>query len=559
MLARHLEEQQLTSIDRMSGFPLPGYNRILMVARTSLARLREDLIKSIGPEKTSVILFRYGIEAGIASALTMMEMYDFESEEELLTVGGFLKASSGRAQVTFHEIRFDADGMLCTLSATCRDSSEAYPWRTQAQKSSYPVCAILTGMISGYASTVCGREVLVREVSCEAQGHDHCTFTWRAGEEADGGHHALVLDNLSEEITRLQETLKQSRDELERQHAEIVTLRQEVRKRHGDPEIIFRSRAMDRVLMLAEKAAPTRATILLEGESGTGKEVIARFIHRHSETADEPFLAVNCAALPAQLLESELFGHVKGAFTGADTHKKGLFIEAKQGTLLLDEVGEIPLELQAKLLRALQEKEVRPVGGLTHQPVQARIVASTNRDLRSLVGSGQFREDLYFRLSVFPIFVPPLRERREDILPLARHFLTRINPKHPGFTPQSVRRMEAYHWPGNVRELQNWVEYAVILADTGRIRPEHLPTGIARTETDPIGALMTDLPTSAEVELRYIRHVLEHTRYNKAEAARILGMGVSTLWRRLKETPPNGPAGAVVRGIPADGDAGRTR
>jgi two-component system, NtrC family, response regulator HydG len=557
MLARRLEERHRMSFDRTSGFPLSGYNRILTVAMTGLARLKEDLIRSIGPDKTSVILFRYGIEAGIASALTIMELFDFESSEELLTVGGSLNASSGRAQVTFEDIRFDDDGRLYHLSGMCRDSAEAYSWRTQAAKSERPVCAILMGMISGYASTVCGREVLVKERTCEAQGDEHCSFTWHAGDEADAVQGSLVLDDLSEQIMRLQETLKQSRDELERQQVEIMTLRQEVLKRYSDPELIFRSKAMARVLMLAEKAAPTRATILLEGESGTGKEVVARFIHRHSDAAEKPFLAVNCAALPSQLLESELFGHVKGAFTGADSHKKGLFIEAKQGTLLLDEVGEIPLDLQAKLLRALQEKEVRPVGGLRHQTVQARIVASTNRDLRTLVGAGLFREDLYFRLSVFPISVPPLRERREDILPLARHFLSQISPNHPGFYPHSMRRMETYHWPGNVRELQNWVEYAVILAGNGRIRPEHLPLGIARTETDPIGMLMTDLPTCAEVESRYIRHVLEKTGHNKAEAARILGIGVSTLWRRLKEAGPKLPAGAVERGGTGSMDTGR--
>jgi two-component system response regulator HydG len=342
-----------------------------------------------------------------------------------------------------------------------------------------------------------------------------------------------VLNNLDEETSRLREALRDAQENMKRQASEIRDLKQRINVQ-GEPGIVCRSGSFARVLTLAAKVASSRATVLLQGESGTGKEVVARLIHRHSESAKEPFLAVNCAALPAQLLESELFGHKRGSFTGAESDKKGLFLQAGRGTLLLDEIGEMPLELQAKLLRALQQKEIRPVGGLHDLPVQARIIATANRDLKEMVGEGRFREDLFFRLSVFPITIPPLRERREDILPLAQNFLSRLKPEHPGFSAQAVRLMELYAWPGNVRELENWMEYAVILAGNERITPEHLPLKTDWKDRDLLLLLTSDMPTCEELEKRYIRHVLERTGHNKSEAARILGIGVTTLWRRQK-------------------------
>ena len=314
----------------------------------------------------------------------------------------------------------------------------------------------------------------------------------------------------------------------------------EVHWPEADSGLIFRSESMGRVLVLAEKVAPTSATVLILGESGTGKEVLARFIHRHSGREKAPFLAINCAALPPNLLESELFGHQKGAFTGADADKNGLFVEAGQGTLLLDEVGELPPELQAKLLRALQEREVRPVGGVKDIPVKARIIAATNHDLREMVAQNRFREDLYYRLAVFPMLVTPLRQRRQDILLLARHFLSRLIPDHPGFSPQAVRMMETYPWPGNVRELENWVEYAVVLAGNSRIMPDHLPQTGVPDGHQPAANLILNQPTCEELERRYIQLVLDQTGGNKTEAARILGLSISTLWRRLKDTEQTG-------------------
>jgi transcriptional regulator with PAS, ATPase and Fis domain len=232
-------------------------------------------------------------------------------------------------------------------------------------------------------------------------------------------------------------------------------------------------------------------------------------------------------------LESELFGHVKGAFTGADSTHKGLLLETGKGSFFLDEIGELPLELQSKFLRVLQEKEVRPVGGLKSIPLEARIIAATNRDLKSLVKEKMFREDLYYRLAVFPLTVKPLRDRKEDILLLSRHFLEKLQPGHPGFSPAAIRMMEAYPWPGNIRELENCIEYAVILAGQDRIMPEHFPK--AMSSEDPLTAISSDFPSFRELEKRYTRLVLKSTNQNKTQAARILGTSVTTLWRRLKE------------------------
>jgi transcriptional regulator with PAS, ATPase and Fis domain len=239
--------------------------------------------------------------------------------------------------------------------------------------------------------------------------------------------------------------------------------------------------------------------------------------------------------MPETLLESELFGHVKGAFTGAANDKKGLLIAAGRGTFFLDEVGEMPMDIQAKLLRVLQEKEVRPLGGTAMEPVHARIIAATNRDLKTLIKSGGFREDLYYRLSVFPLTIEPLRHRREDILILARHFLSSIRPDHSGFDPRTVRYLEKYSWPGNVRELQNCIEYASVMAGNDSILPDHLPPAVISEGPSLFSSLTGDVPSLAEIEARYIQWVLNQVQGNKKEAARILNIGSATLWRHSKK------------------------
>ena len=540
MRAEDLRIKELVSLSPDNGFPMFLSHRIMLVSMAGIGRLAKDLIRSLGHEKMDVIFTRFGYEVGLAAAITVSDSYDFESPVEKFRAASQLLSMSGMGALEFLDLNYDTETRHMTFRATCRDSFEANIWLHSFGPSEEPVCGIIAGVLGGFAATVTGIEMLVRETACVTRGEKICTFQGKPvvewGLQPEEVRQYFAIDTIGEELERMRSTIHQARKEMARQSAQIRMLKGQKNQHEAEEEgLIFRSDSMARVLTLAEKVAPTRSTVLIQGESGTGKEVLARFIHRRSEGADAPFLAINCAALPPNLLESELFGHVKGAFTGADRDNRGLFVEAGQGTLFLDEVGELPLELQAKILRALQEKEVRPVGGVRDVPVHARIVAATNRDLKDMVAQNLFREDLFYRLAVFPLVVIPLRQRRQDILLLARHFLNRLNSQHAGFSPSAVRKMEAYEWPGNVRELENWVEYAHVMAGEERIQPDHLPLAETEMDKDGVSSLTLDQPTLDTLERRYIRQVLSRTEGNKTEAAKILGISISTLWRRLKE------------------------
>ena len=319
---------------------------------------------------------------------------------------------------------------------------------------------------------------------------------------------------------------------------ENENLRRQVRERYSLPGIIGHSKEMQQALDLVMRVAPTDATILIQGESGTGKEVIAKAIHHTSPRAQHAFVAVNCGALPEPLLESEIFGHVKGAFTGATVHKKGLFEDAHGGTFFLDEIGDMTLSLQVKFLRVLQEGEIRRVGSNQATTVDVRVLAATNRDLGQLMQQGQFREDLYYRLNVIPLVLPPLRERREDIPALAEHFLRRFGDKQHrplSLTASAVERLLRYPWPGNVRELENAMERTAILARNDLIGPDELPPHIASgTPLGPAPVLPRE-QTLAEVEKSHILQTLERCGWNHSHAAEALGIGRTSLWRKLKE------------------------
>jgi two-component system response regulator HydG len=538
MRADDLRAMEMLEHDPEHGFPLFGTSRLMIMGMVPLARLHKDMVLRMGEEGAAKMCLRYGYEAGLGIATSMASMYQWDDDLEWLKAGSVMRSGSGLAQEKLTLLEFDKAKGHLLIKGRWLLSMEAQVWNQEYGQATRPICNILAGKASGYASAVWGSEVLVRETSCAAQGHDFCTFEGRPveqwGLDPQSLRNYLSLDPVEEEVQRLRTALDKARARAQRQSAEIERLRLQQSSEPGEDGIVFRSAAMGRVLELARKVAPSATTVLLEGETGSGKEILARYLHQHSGREKHPFMAINCAALPPNLLESELFGHVKGAFTGADRHKKGLFVDAGQGSLFLDEVGELPLELQAKLLRALQEREVRPVGGTKDQAVNARIIAASNRNLKEMVNKGGFREDLYFRLAVIPIQIPPLRERRQDILPLARHFLARFGPGSAGLAPEAVRFLQNHSWPGNVRELENAVEYAVVLAGNERITPQHLPQSITAGTGDPMAALAADLPSQEELVSRYTDMVLKHTAGNKAQAARILGIGPNTLWRRLK-------------------------
>ncbi|MBC8422605.1 sigma-54-dependent Fis family transcriptional regulator [bacterium] len=311
-------------------------------------------------------------------------------------------------------------------------------------------------------------------------------------------------------------------------------LRQEVRKLSGAPSVLGGSAAMQALRDLIARVAPSGATVMIRGESGAGKEVAARAIHDASERAGGPFVAVNCAAIPETLLESELFGYRKGAFTGADSDKEGLFEAASGGTLFLDEIGEAGGGVQAKLLRVLEERKINRVGDPRERAVDVRVLAATNRPLEDAIGEGRFREDLYYRLMVIPVDVPPLRERLDDVETLALHFLGGFGRDAAALSSVVIERLRGYGWPGNVRELRNVIERAHILAGPGELLPEHVmldlrPGGGAQAAADPGGDL-----NLADHERRLIRAALQRAEGNKSQAATLLGITRRTLYSRLK-------------------------
>lgn len=307
------------------------------------------------------------------------------------------------------------------------------------------------------------------------------------------------------------------------------------------------SPAMRRIFSLIEQVAPSRAAVLITGESGTGKELVARSMHSLSPRAGGPFVALNCAAMPETLIESELFGHEKGAFTGAVERRAGCFELAQHGTLLLDEIGDMPLSTQAKLLRVLEDSRVRRLGGRTELYVDVRVVASTNKVLPDAIRRNEFREDLFYRLNVFEITLPPLRDRLDDIPLLAQALLQDLNRKHhtqvPDISPEAMDLLTAYRWPGNVRELRNAIERAVILAGEMSILPQHLPTTLyprlPAPPSQPTSQIVIPLGSSlAEAEREILIQTLHFTKGNKSRTAEILGVSFKTIFSRLKELPP---------------------
>src|SRR6266487_831171 len=324
--------------------------------------------------------------------------------------------------------------------------------------------------------------------------------------------------------------------ELRKVRTENYYLKRELKRGHEEKIIIGSSEEMERVFKMVEKVADSEATIMIQGESGTGKELIAREVHYRSRHAQGPFVSINCGAIPRDLLESNLFGHVKGSFTGAVRDSAGLFQVAEGGTFFLDEVGETPLATQVKLLRALQEREIIPVGGTQAIKIDCRLVAATNADLEREVAEGRFRADLFYRLNVIPIKLPSLRQRRDDVPLLVDHFLKRYihGGASKSVNKEAMELLMKYDWPGNVRELENVMERALILDESGVVGPDDLPDKI-RLGSSHRGSLLIDSPTQTleELEKEYILKVLNSTRWQKKKASDILGINASTLYRKL--------------------------
>jgi len=426
------------------------------------------------------------------------------------------------------------------------DSWEAFAHKKEFGLVEEATCWTLQGYASGYASAFMGRLILFKETLCAGCGADHCLAVGRPIEEwPDGEAHRIYFndDSLLEKIESL--------------HSQVVSLKSSVQPINKGGQMVGSSKVFRKAYTLLEKAAQTQVTVLLTGETGVGKERFARALHDLSSSANGPFIAVNCAALPAELVESELFGVEKGAFTGATVARSGRFERANGGTLLLDEIGDLPLAAQAKLLRVLQEGEIERVGGESTRKIKVRLVAATNVDLEQAVLSGRFRRDLLFRLNVYPISIPPLRERKTDIEPLAQSMLMRFNVLHNkrvvGFEERALRAMLQHQWSGNVRELENLVERGVILAtQSGMIAVEHLfpstpefgQTGLDRhgqlvtlpsVQAESLSSRILDSGCSLdEIEALALDHAVTRARGNLSEAARLLGLTRPQLAYRLK-------------------------
>jgi DNA-binding NtrC family response regulator len=433
-----------------------------------------------------------------------------ESLQLVFSAEGYEAVGAADAAVALSEIdRTPFDVVLCDLRMPGMDGMELLPQLARR----LPGATVV--LMSAY-----GTEELALE-AMQRGAYDYLAKPFQPSE-------ALLTIRKAEERERLRRANEM--------------LRRDVQRAIGDRPIVAASAPMIELLEVMERAAEFKTTVLLTGESGTGKEVLARAIHAQSPRRGEAFVAVNCAAIPENLLESELFGHSKGAFTGADRSRRGLFVEANRGTLFLDEIGELPTPLQPKLLRVLQEEEIRPVGESKPRSVDVRVIAATARDLESDVASGAFREDLFYRLNVVRLDVPPLRERRKDIPLLVDHFFARscrtLGKRLQTVTDEALERLVAYHWPGNARELENVIERAVILATGDRITLRELPENVVSPPEPTSSDAHLDLGLKRArktLEADLIRRALRTTGGNRTHAARLLEISHRALLYKIKE------------------------
>jgi DNA-binding NtrC family response regulator len=546
MKAADLDLRELLQFDPLGGLLHFGGQRALLFDAVALGILRRELIQLLGLSGARGVLTRFGYAHGWRTAETLRGAFPWDDESEWQRAGGRLHTLQGLVIVEAPSRTTTARPELLAESVW-HDSYEAEQHLLHLGQAEVPVCWTLTGFASGYLSFCHGREVYCIEERCRGKGDAVCSLVGRVREHW-GAELAAHLPFYDKEC--LDETLLQVASELKRVEQRLRARKKELGRDAplaADSGLIAHSEAMQRVIELARRLAKVDSTVLVTGESGVGKERVARLIHDESSRTGGPFVAINCGAVPESLLESELFGHAKGAFTGATQDRPGLFEAANGGTLLLDEIGEVPPPMQVKLLRTLQEREVRRVGENKNRKVDVRVLAAPNRDLPAEVHAGRFRQDLFYRLRVVELRVPPLRERRDDILALARIFLEdateRMSRKVTGITPAAANQLVRYAWPGNVRELENAIERAVVLARGSRIDVGDLPeeVGLAIPSAHAPG----DVRPLEAVEREYILAVLRANQGNRAAAAEQLQIGVATLYRKLKRyesaRPPTRP------------------
>ena len=478
MRADELDHRELLELDPDGGVIRFAGQRAILLDAVAMGLLRKYLVENFGLTAARTVLTQFGFAHGWRMAEAMSAGFAWDSEDAWQSAGLRLAALEGLCRV-----EPGGRGPLAKTGAMLAASYEAEQHLLHFGRSDVPVCWTLCGLMSGYLSRIAGKDTYVLEHGCAGKGDAACHLFARSREDWGSEHRAelhffepsRLQDCLDVSLQRVTKTLQAAERKLHRHRRALVRVARDLDEPLG---VVTRSAPMRQLVELARRVAKVDSTVLITGESGSGKERIARLLHDESARAAGPFIAVNCGAITETLLESELFGHARGAFTGATQDRPGLFEAASGGTLLLDEVGEVSPAMQVKLLRALQEREIRRVGENRSRKVDARVVAATNRDLAHGVAGGGFRQDLYYRLKVVELRVPPLRERRDDIPALVAHFIERFNRENRRqlkVTPDAMKVLSSCYWPGNVRELENCIERTATMVQGDTIRDLAFP------------------------------------------------------------------------------------
>lgn len=530
--------------------------RMLLIHAAVMGSLRKELIESLGIKRARGFLMRFGYHSGLRDAELAHKLRPNISTAEAFFVGPQLHGIKGMVRVEPVVLDFDVEKGQFYSEFNWYDSYEAEQHKLDYGLSEEPICWTLIGYASGYSSYYMGRQIIFKEVNCCGCGDEICKIVGKPAEEWEDREELeknLLPDPIAEELFALRH--------------EISTLKENFRNVETEEDLLFnsvgRSGAFKNVCQLIKKASKSKVTVLLQGETGVGKEVVAKGLHMSSDRSGHPFVAVNCACIPPDLIEAELFGVEKGAFTGATSSREGKFERANGGTIFLDEVIELSPRAQAILLRVLQESELERVGDSQTRRIDVRVVAATNEDLEEAVNEGRFRADLYYRLNVYPVYIPPLRERIEDIPLLTERFLekyqTLYNKRIQGISDKATQALMDYKWPGNIRELENMIERGVILADNNcsidmesffpsLAEPSHPLNLINRQgllsqpepaeETTLVDQLLDNEFSIEQFEFQLIDHALEKTDGNITQAAKLLGLTRPALAYRLKKRTP---------------------
>ncbi|MFK4752866.1 sigma 54-interacting transcriptional regulator [Oceanobacter antarcticus] len=529
--------------------------RMLLIHASDMGILREELVTSMGMERARGFLMRFGYQSGQRDAEVAHKIRSHMSLEQGFMAGVQLHAIEGIVLVVAKKVQLDPSIHHFYGEFDWHGSYEADQYLAKHELSDSPVCWTLLGYASGYTSAFLGMPILYKEVQCRGMGHEHCSIVGKPAEQwedREAMQRLMTPDHLADELFSLQQ--------------QVCHLKASFRQGALDDDLLTnsvgQSEAFMQVCQLIRKASQSRATVLLQGETGVGKEVVARGLHNASDRANKAFIAVNCACIPPDLIEAELFGVEKGAFTGATVSREGRFERANGGTIFLDEVIELSPRAQATLLRVLQENELERVGDNQTRAIDVRVVAATNEDLEKAVKEGRFRADLFFRLNVFPVRIPPLRERLQDIPLLAEYFLEKYQNLYrkqlAGITDKAMQSLIRYKWPGNIRELENMIERGVILTDNGTsidlcnlfpslMEPSHplnvidqngslsASTSQLIVQQNHIRSLIDGGVGLEEVEKQMLQQAMEQSANNITHAAQLLGISRAAMSYRLKK------------------------